>query len=128
MIAELLDGLQWHGVHSVGADEFFRVQHIAIGRGLRAGAGPQWTLYMCATMLERFETRRIENLLEFLVDDAGVGNRSLAFERFELLLLCTIAGGLRFVFQQLIYQCINAADEETGDGADGSDIFPRSEE
>src|SRR5579872_73482 len=126
MIAELLDGLQWHSIYGIRADKFFCVQHIAVSRVLRTGTGPQGTLYMCAAMFKRLEARRMENLLEFLVDDASVGNRGFAFERFVFLLLRTITGGLRFIFQQFIYQSINAADEEAGDGADGADIFARA--
>ena len=74
-------------------------------------------------VFELFKARRMENLLEFLVDDASIGYGGLAFERFVLLLLGAITGTLRFVFQPLIYQCINATDEEAGDGADGHDIL-----
>ncbi len=40
MIAEGFDGLKWHGVHGIGADQLLGVQHIAISGVFRACAGP----------------------------------------------------------------------------------------
>ncbi len=40
MIAEALDRFERHGIHGVGADQFFDVQHIAVGRIFCSRTGP----------------------------------------------------------------------------------------
>src|SRR5579885_3596567 len=123
VIAEVLDGFQRHGINGIGADQFFGVHDIAVGRVLRAGAGPQRSLHHCAAMLERLEARRVEDFLEILVDQAGIGDTGLALKRFESLLLGGVARCLDALVKQLIDERVDAADEEAGDRGDAADIL-----
>src|SRR5689334_16537066 len=84
MVAEVLDGFQRHSIDGIGADEFLSVEHVAVCRIFCAGAGPEWTLYMRTTMLERLEARCVEEAFELLIDEAGVSNSGPALEGFEL--------------------------------------------
>src|SRR6266699_7029529 len=83
MIAEVIDGLQRHGVYGVRANQFLSVKHIAIGWILGAGAGPERTLDMCTCMLERLEARRAEDALKVVVHQAGIGDSCFALQRLE---------------------------------------------
>ena len=80
VIAEVLDGFERHGIHGMRADEFFRVEDVAIGGILRAGAGPEWALHVCSGLLERCKARRFEDTLELLVHEARVGDSGFAFK------------------------------------------------
>src|SRR6266702_191611 len=114
MLAEVLDRLEWHGIHRVRTDQFLGVQHIAVGRIFRTGAGTQRSLHACATAPERLEARRAEEALELLVDQARIGNGRFALEGLEPRLLDGIMRGLGLVFEQLVHEHIHAADKEAG--------------
>ncbi len=67
-----------HRVDSVGTDEFFGIQHVAILGILRACAGPKGTLNT-RTLLFQIEKRATaEDFFELLVNDPGVGDGGLA--------------------------------------------------
>src|SRR5216684_7440537 len=78
MIAEVLDGFQWHGVDGIRANEFLGVEHVAVCRIFRAGAGPKWSLHVRATMFERLVARSTEDAFELLIDEASVSDSRLA--------------------------------------------------
>src|SRR6266487_1752384 len=78
---------------------------------------------MCSTVLEGLETRRVKDLFEILVNQASICNGGLAFKRLELLLFSAVAGSFDLVFQQLVYQGVYAADEETGNRSNMADVF-----
>src|SRR2546428_5979733 len=80
VIAEVLDGFERHGIYGMRADEFFRVEDVAVGGILSAGAGPEWALHVCSSLLERYKARRFEDTLELLVHEARVGDSGFAFK------------------------------------------------
>ena len=58
VIAESVEGGRRNGVHGVGADQFFDIEHVAILRIFGAGAGPQQALRLRALCRERLPARR----------------------------------------------------------------------
>src|SRR2546428_14117109 len=80
VITEVIDGLKRRGVHCVRTYQFLGIEDVAIGWILRAGTSPEWPLHMCTDMPEPLEARRTEDPLEVLVNQAGVGNRSLTLQ------------------------------------------------
>src|SRR5258708_14323059 len=57
MVAEFLNGLEWHRIHRIGANQFLSIQHITIGGIFLACSGPYWPLYMCTPMSQCLQTR-----------------------------------------------------------------------
>src|ERR1051326_5052841 len=80
VIFEVLNSFQRHRIHGVQANEFLRIEHIAVCRIFGTGASPQRPLYMSALLLEFLETRRVKEALELLVDDTGIGDGGLALK------------------------------------------------
>src|SRR5579859_7853066 len=57
MVAEVINGFQWHRIYRIRADKFLRIEDIAVGRILGAGAGPERPLHARSVLLEFLETR-----------------------------------------------------------------------
>src|SRR5438093_13448308 len=75
VIAEGIKCRGRNGVHGIGTNELFHVNHVAVLRVLGAGAGPQKPLRLRALGGQGFPTRAAEEFLIFLVSEPSVGNR-----------------------------------------------------
>ena len=64
-----------HRVHGVGADQLLDVEHVAVGRVLGRGRGPERPLHARALRGERLPARPGERLLEVLVGELRVRDR-----------------------------------------------------
>ena len=96
-----------HRVDGVGPDELLDVHHVAIGRVLDAGRGPQRALHRGAGVAQGGEALAQEDLLVALVGGAGVGDARLAEQ-------VVVVGAL----QALVDLAVHPRDEERRDRVD----------
>ena len=118
VIAEGVQGRWGNGVHRVGADQGIEVHGVGIRRILGAGGRPQRALHPGAFFLQLGETVAAEDALERLVGQLGVGDRSLAQEGIDALLLLIVGGFFGELSKLLVHHAVNAADEEAGHRGD----------
>lgn len=69
------------------------------------------------------KARRAKDALEFLIDQARVGNGRLPLQGAEPGLLGRIVARLDLFFQELVDQRVNTADEEAGDRGNAADVL-----
>ena len=96
-----------HRVDGVRPDELLDVHHVAVGRVLDAGRGPQRALHGGAGVAQGGEALAEEDLLVALVGGARVGDAGLAEQ-------VVVAGAL----QALVDLGVHARDEERRDRVD----------
>jgi len=118
MIAEGVERRRRHGVDRVRADQFFDVKHVAVILVFRAGRGPQQPLRLGALFLEAFPARARKQMLVFLIGELGVGDRDLALQRGEPLLLAWIVRPCDLFVELFVDRAVDAADEKAGDAGD----------
>ena len=80
VIAKRVVGGRRNGVDGVRADQLLDVQHVAIGRIFRAGAGPKNALRLRASLRQCLPARVAEDLLVALIGKLGVGNRHFSLQ------------------------------------------------
>src|SRR6266478_1447572 len=112
VIAEGIKCRGRNGIHRIGANELFHVNHVAVLWILGAGAGPQKTLRLRALGRQGFPTRATEEFLIFLVSEASVGNRHFSLETLKESLLRLVRRGLYFFIEFAVHEGVNAAHEE----------------
>ena len=83
VIAERIHGRRRHGVDRVGGDQLLDIEHVAVVRVLRAGAGPKQPLHPRALGTQLLPARAGEKPLVALIGKLGVGDRDLAAQPGE---------------------------------------------
>ena len=68
-----------------------------------------------AFLLQFGKTVATEDALERFVGELGIGDRSLAQQRIDALLLLLVGGFLGELSKLLVHHVVNSADEEAGD-------------
>ncbi len=102
-----------NGVHCVFADEGVYVEGGRIVGVFGGCACPEWSLHSCAHALEISEVGAGEDLEILLIGDFAVGDGSFSEE----------VGAIGFAGEELVYDCVDAADEEGRDGGDLGGVF-----
>ena len=115
VLAERGKRLRGDRVDRVRADELLDVVRIRITRVFGRRARPQAALRERAGLLQLLPAGPIEELFESLIRQLRVGDRGLAVQALERLLLPGIGGGVDLFRQLLVDLGVDAADEEARD-------------
>ena len=118
MIAEGIERRDRHGVDGVGSDQFFDVEHVAIGLILGPGRCPQQPLGLGAFGGEFVPSRSGEEVQVALIGKFRIGDGDLALQRAQPGLFIGIVGAGDLVVEQTVHRGVDAADKETRHACD----------
>ena len=80
VVAECVKGGGRNGIDRIGADQFFDIQHVAIGGIFRAGAGPEEALRLAPRCARACQRGPLEDFLVALIGEFGVGDGDFALQ------------------------------------------------
>jgi hypothetical protein len=118
MIAEGVERRRRHGVDRVGTDQLLDIEHVAVVLVLGAGRSPQQPLRFCPFGRKPVPPRAREQPLVFLIGEFCIGDRDLALQRGQPLLLAGVVGARDLFIELLVDRAVDAADKEARDAGD----------